>query len=159
MLKTVQQTLSCATEMLFVRLWRGPAAASAFPDTLEMEKYALVIIIQGRIQHFCQERGCTRLLLYFNTNKPHSVFFAEYRLYQKTAGHLSGGCAPPAPSPLDPPLDKEAWFRTRRVLLGFIVVTLQERESSQLPCLSIETTFGISCVLLEIIQFIMNTKF
>ena len=43
MLKTVQQTLSCATEMLFVRLWRGPAAASAFPDTLEMEKYALVI--------------------------------------------------------------------------------------------------------------------
>ena len=26
-------------------------------------------------------RGCTRLLLYFNTNKPHSVFFAEYQLY------------------------------------------------------------------------------
>ena len=25
-------------------------------------------------------RGCTRLLLYFNTNKPHS-FFAEYQLY------------------------------------------------------------------------------
>ena len=47
--------------------------------------------------------------------------------------------------------DKVAWFRTRRVLLGFIVVTLQERESSQLPCLSIETTIGISSVLLEII--------
>ena len=45
MLKTVQQTLSCATEMLFVRLWRGPASASAIPDTLEMEQYALVIII------------------------------------------------------------------------------------------------------------------
>ena len=26
-------------------------------------------------------RGCTRLLLYFNTNKPHSFFFAEYQLY------------------------------------------------------------------------------
>ena len=25
-------------------------------------------------------RGCTRLLL-FNTNKPHSIFFAEYQLY------------------------------------------------------------------------------
>ena len=25
--------------------------------------------------------GCTRLLLYFNTNKPHSFFFAEYQLY------------------------------------------------------------------------------
>ena len=45
MLKTVEQTLSCATEMLFVRLWRGPASASVIPDTLEMEKYAPVIII------------------------------------------------------------------------------------------------------------------
>ena len=45
MLKTVQQTLSCVAEMLFVRLWRGPASASAITDTLEMEKYALVIII------------------------------------------------------------------------------------------------------------------
>ena len=44
MLKTVQQTLSCVTEMLFVRLWRDPVSASAIPDTLEMEKYALVII-------------------------------------------------------------------------------------------------------------------
>ena len=26
-------------------------------------------------------RGCTLLLLYFNTNKPHSFFFAEYQLY------------------------------------------------------------------------------
>ena len=35
----------------------------------------------------------------------HIVFFvfAEYQLYYKTAGHLRGGCTPPAP-PLDPPL-------------------------------------------------------
>ena len=26
-------------------------------------------------------------------------FFAEYQLYEKTAGHLREGCAPPAPSP------------------------------------------------------------
>jgi len=26
-------------------------------------------------------RGCTRLLLYFNTNKPHSFCFAEYQVY------------------------------------------------------------------------------
>ena len=26
-------------------------------------------------------RWCTRLLLYFNTNKPHIYFFAEYQLY------------------------------------------------------------------------------
>ena len=36
-------------------------------------------------------RGCTRLLLYFNTSKLHSFFFAEYQLYYKTAGHLRGG--------------------------------------------------------------------
>ena len=36
---------------------------------------------QGRIQDFFR-RGCTRLLRYFNTNKPHSFsFFAEYQLY------------------------------------------------------------------------------
>ena len=36
--------------------------------------------VQGRIQDFFR-RGCTRLLLYLNTNKPHSFFFAEYQLY------------------------------------------------------------------------------
>ena len=30
---------------------------------------------QGQIQDFFR-RGCTRLLLYFNTNKPHSFFFS-----------------------------------------------------------------------------------
>ena len=47
-------------------------------------------------------RGCTRLLLYFNTNKPHSFF--EYQLYEKTAGHLRGGVRTPCTLPLDPPL-------------------------------------------------------
>ena len=35
---------------------------------------------QGRIQDFFR-RGRTRLLLYFNTNKPHSFFFVENQLY------------------------------------------------------------------------------
>ena len=47
-------------------------------------------------------RGCTRLLLYFNTNKPRFFFFAEYLL--KTSGHLGGGGGAPA-HPLHPPLD------------------------------------------------------
>ena len=43
-------------------------------------------------------RECTRLLLYFNTNKPHSSCRIPVAL--KTAGNLGGGgCAPPAPSP------------------------------------------------------------
>ena len=53
---------------------------------------------QRRIQDFFQE-GVHLSLIYFNTNKPHSsFFFAEYQLYQKTAGQ-GGGCTPPAPSP------------------------------------------------------------
>ena len=54
-------------------------------------------------------RGCTRLQLYFNTNKPHSFFLAEYQLYQRTAGHLrgGGGVHTPCTLPLDPPLQ---WF-------------------------------------------------
>ena len=46
-------------------------------------------------------RGCTRLLLYFNTNKPHSFFSPEYQLYWKTAGHLKGGKG--GAHPLHPP--------------------------------------------------------
>ena len=50
-------------------------------------------------------RGCTRLLLYFNTNDSFLFFFAEYQLYEKTAGHLrGGGVRTPCTLPLDPPL-------------------------------------------------------
>ena len=51
-------------------------------------------------------RGCTRLLLYFNSNKPHSFFLAEYQLYQKTAGHLRGwgGSHPLHPPPRSAPV-------------------------------------------------------
>ena len=51
-------------------------------------------------------RGCTRLWLYFNNNKPHSFFLAEHQLYKKTAGHLrgGGGVRTPCTLPLDPPL-------------------------------------------------------
>ena len=37
-------------------------------------------IIRGGSRIFFR-RECTRLLLYFNTNKPHSFFLAEYQLY------------------------------------------------------------------------------
>ena len=56
--------------------------------------------VQGRIQDFFFMRGCTRLLLYFNTNKPHSFFFC--RILVVLENHRlsrGGGNAPPAPSP------------------------------------------------------------
>ena len=45
-------------------------------------------------------RGCTRLLLYFNTNKPHSFFFWQNAsCIRKPQVIPQGGGAPPAPSP------------------------------------------------------------
>ena len=56
------------------------------------------VAAQGGIHDFFR-RGCTRLLLYFNTNKPHS-FFCRIPVVLEAVGHLrGGGVAPPAPSP------------------------------------------------------------
>ena len=47
-------------------------------------------------------RGCTRLLLYFNTNRPHSLFFFRripVVLENRRSSREGGECAPPAPSP------------------------------------------------------------
>ena len=44
-------------------------------------------------------RGCTRLLLYFNTNKPHSFFGRIPVVLENRRSSRGGGDAPPAPSP------------------------------------------------------------
>ena len=46
-------------------------------------------------------RGCTRLFLYFNTNKPRSFFFCTIPVVLENRRSSQGGegCAPPAPSP------------------------------------------------------------
>ena len=69
-----------------------------------LEKHSKIFYRGGSRIFF--RRRCTRLLLYFNSNKPHSFFFfAEYQLYRKTAGHLrGGGVRTPCTLPLDPPL-------------------------------------------------------
>ena len=45
--------------------------------------------------------GGARLLLYFNTNKPHSFFFCRIPVVLENcrSSQGGGGCAPPAPSP------------------------------------------------------------
>ena len=58
------------------------------------------------------KRGCTRLLLYFNTNKPHSFFLQNTSCIRKPQVISGGKCAPPAPPlPLDPPLTM--WLHIR----------------------------------------------
>ena len=60
------------------------------------------ILLQGRIQDFFI-RGWTRLLLYFNTNKPHSFsFLAEYRRSSQGGGR--GGAHPLHPPPKSAPV-------------------------------------------------------
>ena len=49
-------------------------------------------------------RGCTRLLLYFNTNKPHSFFFLQNTSCIRKPQVISGGVHTPCTLPLDPPL-------------------------------------------------------
>ena len=50
-------------------------------------------------------RGCTRLLLYFNTNKPH-FFFSRIPvvLENRRSSQRGGGVRIPCTLPLDPPL-------------------------------------------------------
>ena len=50
-------------------------------------------------------RGCTRLLLYFNTNKPHSsFFFCRIPVVLENRRSSQGGVRTPCTLPLDPPL-------------------------------------------------------
>ena len=50
-------------------------------------------------------RGCTRLLLYFNTNKPHSFFFCRIPVVlENRRSSQGGGVRTPCSLPLDPPL-------------------------------------------------------
>ena len=51
-------------------------------------------------------RGCTRLLLYFNTNKPHRFFcfFWQNTSCIRKPQVISGGVRTPCTLPLDPPL-------------------------------------------------------
>ena len=51
-------------------------------------------------------RGCTRLLLYFNTNKPHSFFFRRIPvvLENRRSSQGGGGVRTPCTLPLDLPL-------------------------------------------------------
>ena len=63
----------------------------------------MTICIRGGSRIFFR-MGCTRLLVYFNTNKPHSFFFGRIPVVLETAGHLKGGgVRTPCTLPLDPP--------------------------------------------------------
>ena len=60
---------------------------------------------QGQIQDFIFRRGCTPLLLYFNTNKPHSFFSCRIPVVlENRRSSRGGGVRSYCTLPLDPPL-------------------------------------------------------
>ena len=68
-------------------------------------------------------RGCTRLLLYFNTNKPHTCFFLQntscIRKPQVISGVRGGGVRTPCTLPLDPPLLKFIMIKSWKINTSF----------------------------------------
>ena len=61
---------------------------------------------RGGSRIFFFRRGCTRFLLYFNTNKPHSFFFFGRIpvVFENRRSSQGGGVRTPCTLPLDPPL-------------------------------------------------------
>ena len=72
-------------------------------------------------------RGCTRLLLYFNTNKPHSFFLQNtscIRKPQGISGGGGGGVRTPCTLPLDPPLS------TQVIAQGYVPENKESRRTN-----------------------------
>ena len=67
--------------------------------------YLRVFTVTGADPGFFR-RGCTRLLLYFNTNKPHSFLGGQNTSCIRKLQVISGGLCTPCTLPLDPPLCK-----------------------------------------------------
>ena len=80
----------------------------------------VTLLLSGRSKIFFR-RGCTCLLLYFNTNKPHS-FFCRIPVVLENRRSSQGGCTP-CTLPLDPPillsrifLTQRWWLQTQKIL-------------------------------------------
>ena len=88
--------------------WSGPWRLSILCCGLELLKinniHEIIELLNRGGSRIFFRRGCTRLLLYFNTNKPHSFFFGRIPVVlENRRSSREGGCAPPAPSPRSAP--------------------------------------------------------
>ena len=92
------------------------APISSHPGRVTLGTYASkppdLVSFQGRIPDFFR-RGCTRLLLYFKTNKPDSFFFGRIPVVLENRRSSWGGVRTPCTLPLDLPLVLLAIFSPR----------------------------------------------
>ena len=117
---TMTTTTATLEKQLFLRvkqqLWTCIALFSRYvswTSTVRIQRASLLkqsfmqyVNIKGRRggSRIFFRRGCTRLLLYFNTNKPH--FFCRIPVILENRRSSLGGVRTPCTLPLDPPLGR-----------------------------------------------------
>ena len=77
--------------------------------------YSNILLTAGADPGFVFRRGCTRVLVYFNTNKPHSFFLQNTSCIRKPQVISGGGrVRTPCTLPLDPPLNSVPKPRSKK---------------------------------------------
>ena len=77
-------------------------------------------------------RGCTRLLLYFKTNKPHSFFFCRIPVVLENcrSSRGGGGAHPLHPPPRSAPATKNAIFRLSSTWSWHVYTIVRDTRST-----------------------------
>ena len=102
-------------------------------------------------------RGCTRVLLYFNTNKPHSFFFGRIPVVSENRRSCRGGDAHPLhPPPRSAPeiLDSNFYFLILFYTLHDIITPEAENHHLYVPCLRQKQggTFPLSFLSQDVVE-------
>ena len=121
---------NCKNSGVLARLMRAPPL-----------RLVVYTCITGADPGFFFRRGCTRLLLYyFNTNKPHSLFFfLQNTSCIRKPQVISGGVRTPCTLPLDPPLYNTPQRSRRFAVIGLFnafLLLLPDATTLPLPVVS-----------------------
>ena len=138
---TLYQAAKCPAHNAYVSIWHWISMS-----------HALLSPLSRSGSRIFSRRGCTRLLLYFNTNKPHSFFFCKIPVVlenHRSSRAGGGGCAPPAPSPwIRPCLSTSgSWSHSKHKVLAILELLVEycwpwqifsSRSSNALKCCAAE---------------------
>ena len=107
-------------------------------NALESLNLKQVVTKQGRIQDFFFRRGCTPLLLYFNTNKPHFFFCRIPVILENRRSSRGGGWGahPLHPPPRSAPAKATRTTKSSQTLVDHVITNLPRRvtHTDVLPC-------------------------
>ena len=99
--KPVNNQICCKSGLLWL-VKRATYLLDSFCSNVARQVAGFCCPFRGGSRIFFR-RGCTRLLLYFNTNKPDSFFFGRIPVVLGNRRSSRGGGAHPCTLPLDPP--------------------------------------------------------